>query len=217
MDVFKVDSGFRERVFSGFLDSEALREITHLVHAFKLDELEDHELFSFGRHVLHNHRYFTDLQARLNDTVSRHAGEDVEPSYNFLSFYNDLGICEPHMDAPVSKWTLDICLEQSSPWPLYISNTCSWQSDEQIKNSYTPDAIKASQDFRKHTLQPGDAVLFGGSSQWHYRDRIPRVMPKNFCTLIFLHYIPAGTGQLSDPKRWPDIFGVPDLKEIIEC
>ena len=34
------------------------------------------------------------------------------PAYNFLSLYTQLDICEPHMDAPKAKWTLNVCIEQ---------------------------------------------------------------------------------------------------------
>jgi hypothetical protein len=58
-----------------------------------------------------------ELVARVSDLV----GEEVEPSYNFLSLYTRMGIFEPHLDAPSAKWTLDICIDQSEPWPIYFS------------------------------------------------------------------------------------------------
>ena len=216
LDVFRVRPGFREVVTPGFLKSEQLARSLQVAHSLELNDLEDHELFTFGRHIKHNHPFFTDLQKDLTGLVSDLAGEPLEPSYNFLSFYNDLGNCELHMDAPVSKWTLDICLEQSGPWPLFVSEVMPWLDDAALENGVDADAVKHATGFTEYTMSPGDAVFFGGSSQWHYRNRIPRPQSRNFCTLIFLHYIPAGATDLASPELWADRFNIPELTSVIE-
>lgn len=214
--IFKVNQEFKEVLIPDFFDHRLLNDALAVAHSLSLDDLEDHELFEFGRHVRHNHPFFTSLQAALTEKVSDYVGETVEPCYNFLSFYNDLGICEPHMDAPVAKWTVDICLEQSGPWGLFVSGVEAWPDANAINSGYDTQAIKAEFDFSEYTLRPGDGVIFGGSSQWHYRNKIPRVHEKNFCTLIFLHYIPAGTAELVEPKNWPALLGVPELGDHLD-
>ena len=57
----------------------------------------------------------------------------------------------------------------------------------------------------------GDAVVFSGSNQWHYRDALPKGPGRRFCDLLFLHYIPRGTSDLVAPKNWARIFDVADL------
>ena len=79
------------------------------------DELEKQELFNFGRLVVHDHPYFNQIQNTMTDLVSEIAQEPVEAYYNFLSLYNNLGVCEVHMDALSAKWTLDVCINQSDP------------------------------------------------------------------------------------------------------
>ena len=57
--------------------------------------------------------------------------------------------------------------------------------------------------------------MFGGSSQWHYRDRIAQRTVTNFCHLVFFHYVPKGTQHLTDPWRWAAHFGIPELAGVI--
>ena len=57
--------------------------------------------------------------------------------------------------------------------------------------------------------------MFGGSSQWHYRERIPRPHKDNFCHLVFLHFVPAGAGHLTHASKWAEHFGLPELANLI--
>ena len=75
------------------------------------------------------------------------------------------------------------------------------------------DHIKNSHSFDSHSMAVGGAVIFGGSSQWHYRDPMPDVTRKDFCTLLFFHFVPAGSTELAKPQNWARIFGVPELSE----
>lgn len=213
MEVFKTDPNFQQKLVPDFLRSETFDNSIDVAHSLKTDDLEQHELLEFGRLILHDHPFFSSLQENLTDDVSQMFGEAVEPSYNFLSFYNNLGVCHPHMDAPLAKWTVDICLEQSEPWPLYISDVMPWSPASQ---TYDTEEIKRTEKFQEYVLEPGQALLFGGSAQWHYRNRIGRTHEKNFCTLIFLHYIPKGSSELAEPKNWGRIFQLPELDELLQ-
>lgn len=68
--------------------------------------------------------------------------------------------------------------------------------------------------FTSKVLHPSDAIVFSGSSQWHYRDRIPTADKKGFCHLLFFHFIPEGTAELVHPRNWAEIFDVPELETI---
>jgi hypothetical protein len=169
---------------------------------------------------VHDHPFFTELQQRIVPWVSEMVGEPVEAGYNFLSLYTSRGVCAVHMDAPEAKWTLDFCIDQSAPWPIYFSEVQPWQNPaaDEWKDEAWQSNIKQSRllDFTHYTLQPGQAVLFSGSSQWHYRDPMPEASGKQFCTLLFLHYIPKGTAQLVRPKNWARLFGNPELSVLSE-
>jgi len=148
--------------------------------------------------------------------MSEWIGEEVQACYNFLSLYNNLGVCEPHMDAPQAKWTLDYCIRQSEPWPISFSQIIDWPSP--WEGSFEHWSQKILDDsacrFTDHTLQEREALVFSGSSQWHYRNRISRSKDENFCHLVFFHFIPKGQRLLVDPGNWAEIFSLPALAEI---
>lgn len=185
---------------------------------------EAHELERFGRIVVHDHQPFADLALRLAPMVSRLAGEEVEPSYNFLSLYGAEGRCGVHLDEPKAKWTLDVCLAQDEPWPLHVSRTVPWPRTADL-GRFDPAHVMADPalGFIPLVMGPGDGVLFSGSAQWHYR--APRIAPNPrakarrsaFCHLLFLHYRPAHSCDLVKPRRWADHFGLPELGALIEA
>ena len=216
LDSFKAlrtDADFVPRLIEGAIDVKTLDEIREFIRSFDDQQLEQHELLTFGRLILHNQEYISTLQKQLSETVGEAVNEPVEPCYNFLSLYNNLGVCQVHMDAPEAKWTLDICVDRTAPWPIHISQVRNWpeafvqtQDDWQLQIKSDP-AIH----FASYETNPGDGLVFSGSSQWHYRDRIPRTSQQNLCHLIFLHYVPRGTRELVQPWNWATIFDMPEL------
>jgi hypothetical protein len=193
-----------------------LEHIREVVRAIPRDKYEMHELKSFGRFIVHDYPEITALQATLVDQVSEWAGEAVEPSYNFLSLYSRMGVCEPHLDSPSAKWTLDICVDQSEPWPIQFSQIVPWPEHRpRLSDDWRQEIIAdGTLQFSSLLLDPGDAILFSGSSQWHYRDALPRDGTKRFCDLLFLHFIPRGAGEIVVAKNWPDLFNIPELAAI---
>lgn len=195
-------------------DEATLADIRSTVASLRPPDLELHEARRFGRFVVHDHPWFTALQERTVPLMSELVGEPVEPSYNFLSLYTERGVCAVHMDAPEAKWTLDLCVDQSAPWPIHFSQVLPWPNlagegwgddwEESIKRS-------PAHRFESHALEPGEAVAFSGSSQWHYREPMPAAAGRSFCTLLFFHYVPAGTRRLIQPEEWARIFGVAEL------
>jgi hypothetical protein len=212
---FKVK--FLERPF----DAATLSEIRRVRASLQPTDLELHEAQRFGRFVVHDHPFFTELQQRTVSWVSEIVGERVEAKYNFLSLYTSKGVCAVHMDAPEAKWTLDLCIDQSAAWPIYFSEVQPWPDSvaEAWRNEGWENNIKQSRslEFTPYTLQPGQAVIFSGSSQWHYRDPMPEAAGKQFCTLLFFHFIPKGTAELVRPKHWARLFGIPQLSGLVEA
>ena len=136
----------------------------------------------------HDIAEFSTLQDSLVDQASEWAGEPLESSYNFLSLYTRMGVCNPHLDSPSAKWTLDLCIDQSEPWPIHLSQVVPWpDKNAQIGENWTSEIKEdRSLNFSASTLNPGDAILFSGSSQWHYRDALPRDGGKRYCDLLFM-------------------------------
>lgn len=210
---------FKVRRFAGLLGERRLKEVRECVAAIPPSELERGEGQRFGRTVVHNHPPFTALQAELLPLVSEAVGEAVEISYNFLSLYSSAGVCEPHIDAPTAKWTLDICIENSIRWPLFVSQTIDWPESFPIGESDWREMVfcDTSLAFAAYEIAPGDGLVFSGSSQWHYRPALARTGGSDFCHLLFFHFLPAGMNEIAKPKNWPRLFGVQELAWVVEA
>ena len=213
-DCLRTDPKFEVRKLDRVFNDEVMIQIRETIRSMPADANEYTEIDKFGRIVVHNHPFFTYLQKTVLPLVSELAGELVEPSYNFLSLYSKLGVCEPHMDAPDAKWTLDLCIEQSDAWPIHFSRIVPWPEQFAYQGEDWQTYLKQSSDlqFRSFSLEPNEAVLFSGSSQWHYRDSFPG---DGFCHLLFFHYIPKGMDELVRPANWPRVFDIPELARVV--
>jgi hypothetical protein len=221
MGVFRTRPTFAVKQFRNIVDAATFSRLLDEVRALKPSDFELHEVQRFRRFVVHDHPYFKQLQEQLTAFVSEAAGEPLEPNYNFLSLYSSTGVCPLHMDSPEAKWTLDLCLAQSEPWPIHLSRVVPWPEiatnandhDEPASDRDWSDRIKNddSLEFRSYTMQPGEALLFSGSSQWHYREPLPAQGRNSFCDLLFFHYIPRGTAKLVRVENWPAYFSEPKL------
>lgn len=213
-DVLRPPAGFRNLVIDDLFDAPTREQIREASRSIPAECIKDYEMRDFGRHIVHDYPLFIELQQQLLPRMSALVGLDLVPGYNFLSLYGGAGRCDPHMDEPRSMFTLDYCIEQSEDWPIWFSKVVDWPSAETMQN-WDPQAIKADPalEFRPYVLRPGEALLFNGSSQWHYRDAIT---PGGFCSLLFLHYHPAGCDDLIWPHRWSRHFDIPELGPLCE-
>jgi hypothetical protein len=215
----QTNSTFRTTVLDQPFDAATLDAVRAAARGLRPSELELHEAGRFGRFVVHDHPLFLELQARAVPIVSAVVGEPVEASYTFLSLYTNRGVCSVHLDAPEAKWTLDLCVDQSAPWPIHFSDVGPWPGRDELRSYEGEDwqeRIKTSPSLRFSAVSPrvGQAVVFSGSSQWHYRDPIPRGEGSPFCTLLFLHFIARGTADLLDPRHWSSLVGLPELADL---
>ena len=217
LNVLRTDPNFKIKELSGLFDQADLDLVKKTINSIPMNVMELHEVKRFGRFILHDNPVFLKLQSDLTDRVSEWVGEVVEPCYNFLSLYTRMGICEPHMDAPSAKWTLDICIEQSEPWPIHFSQIVPWPEQSLELGEDWQQAIKndPALTFESKVLEPGNAILFAGSSQWHYRDALPQSANRGFCNLLFFHYIPKGCSDIVKPKNWARLFNIPELADIV--
>ena len=199
---------------SEFLPPDTHAEIRELARTIPAGLHKRHELEEFGRLVVHDHPRFALLQREVQARVEQLAGIALEPGYNFLSLYGGDGRCDPHMDEPIAMYTLDYCIEQSGEWPIHFSQLVDWPDAAALHGW---DRAALLQDpalrFTPYVLQPNAALLFIGSSQWHYRQAIT---PGGFCNLLFLHYYPAGCADLVRPARWARHFGMAELQPLCD-
>lgn len=199
---------------SPLFDDDRFAEILRHLHAIPEARLERHEVENFGRDIVHDLPFFSEIQRELLPLAEKLAGRALEPGYNFLSLYRGEGRCEPHLDEPEAMFTLDICLEQSAEWPIHFSRLIAWPDAAEMA-AHDPSALRTDPAMRweTHALQPNEALLFCGPSQWHYRNQIA---PGGFCNLLFLHYFPKGCGDLVRTERWAEHFGWPELAPLCD-
>jgi hypothetical protein len=208
---------FRIRKLPRVFDEDVMEQIRDTIRSLPANRREHHEVDGFGRVIVHDHEVFTALQKTLLPLVSELADEPLEPSYNFLSLYKSLGVCQPHIDTPISKWTLDLCVDQSDVWPIYFSQVVPWPENASYAGEDWQARIKNAPEltFSAYELTPGDAIWFSGSSQFHYRESLASVSASGFCNLLFFHFLPEGMSKIVRPVNWPLIFGLPELAAVV--
>lgn len=216
-DALRTSPDFQIRVLRDVFDADTLAAIRGVIATLAPRQLELHEAQEFRRFVVHDHPYFTQLHQHIVEVVSEAAGEPVEPSYNFLSLYGPQGVCPIHMDAPVAKWTLDYCVDQSVEWPIHFSGVVPWPEPSRYQTDWEAQIRREiGHNCSTHRLRPGEALLFAGSSQWHWRDPMPAGGTPGHCDLLFFHFIPRGTAELVDPANWARLFKIPELADLRE-
>jgi hypothetical protein len=110
-------------------------------------------------------------------------------SYNLLSCYlPGQGECPVHIDRPECFVTVDVCLNQLKPWPLYINSSRNFWSNgidtHFMKDSEERERIKQTSE--EFIMEPGDALCYSGTNHAHWRNRIEN---DNFCDLVFFHFV----------------------------
>lgn len=108
--------------------------------------------------------------ATLIGRASRHFRQNLRPSYAFLSMYGRDGVCPLHTDRPQCYATVDYMVSTDAKlraWPLYIDGV-------------------------PYELQPGEAVLYSGTGQPHYRNPLDEDSDATFANLAFFHFVDAG-------------------------
>lgn len=215
-DALLPPAGFREALIDDVFDAETFAAI--LAHSRAVPtSIADQQLrenLDFGRSVVWDDPFFLNIQEQVRPRIEAMVGTPLTSCYNFLSRYGAQGRCDLHMDHPDAMYTFDFCIEQDAVWPIYVSRVVEWPTVD-FARRFEPEAViaDADYDFAEHLLRPNQALLFNGSSQWHYR------RPKQaggFCHLLFFHYVPAGCEALANPARWAEHFGIPELSPLCD-
>lgn len=94
------------------------------------------------------------------------AGMQLQPSYAFLSMYGPEGICPKHVDRPQCQFTIDLCISQDAPWPIYVEE-------------------------KPYILEEGQALFYSGTGQEHFRKAMKEDSKATYCNLAFFHFVPV--------------------------
>ena len=132
---------------------------------------------SWGRQTCDVPLFDTDILSWLYDKCfcvasSVFARTTIIPTYyKFCRYSPRYGAprVPPHIDENACTYTVDIQLDSSTEWPIYI-------------------------DFEEFKLTDGDAVLYMGEDQLHWRPPFPSDHGSEFVTMLFAHY--------AEPEHW---------------
>lgn len=129
----------------------------------------------FNRWFWHNLPLIRNLHqsAKFVAMASDLFGQEVKPSYCFLSMYGPEGICPLHQDRPQCQFTIDLEIDADGEWPIYIR-------------------ASEGEDPKPYVLKPGEALCYSGTGQPHFRKAM-KEDGKNctFMNLAFFHFVPS--------------------------
>jgi hypothetical protein len=125
-----------------------------------------------GRYGWQNELLSRFFHHQLVAYVGRVVGEEVKPSYAYVSAYRQGAVLERHVDREQCEFTMSLLIDESPSdgsveWPLFFD---------------TPDGTVAVRQ------SIGEAVLFRGPKLPHYRRRLPDGQES---TSLLFHYVPT--------------------------
>lgn len=126
--------------------------------------------------------------------------EELKPSYSFISLYEKEGVCPLHIDRPQCYYTIDVCINQAKPWPLYVNSQEKFLSypiylERQYETALVDEVKATSTEF---LMNPGDAICYSGTHHPHWRNPIDA---DNFCDLIFFHFVKSSFDGVLRPEN----------------
>lgn len=114
--------------------------------------------------------------------ASEHFSPTALPSYwkwvKYSPWYGRPNV-PPHIDLNACTYTIDIQLCGTVKWDLYIEG-----------NPYT--------------MEDGDAVLYLGNDNFHWRPKFPTNNPNDYLEMCFLHFVEPGHWYLENGPKWID-------------
>lgn len=175
---------------------EVLRHFQIYCETLKSSPLLKKDSTEINRYYVHDDPFFKKVHTNFFTPVAiKHFKEDLKPTYNFVSFYEQsIGILPLHADKFECYLTIDLCLNQKEVWPIYINN------DDLVPESTYIDFFamnETQKDFymkrsKPYLLQPGDALFYSGSKFPHWR---PKIQDKNFCDVVLFHFVSTRQGS----------------------
>lgn len=158
-----------KNVFSKETFDEIKKEVTLIRSVLEYTPMHDQN--AFFRWQVHKPPFAVKIHHSdfLKELANKIFPIEVKPSYSFLSMYSENGICPGHIDRAQCVYTIDLCVNQKEPWPIYIGkNQTDYVGEEFFHNE-------------------NEAVCYSGTGQWHYRNRI---QPGNKVDMLFFHFVP---------------------------
>ena len=136
---------------------------------FELDRVQAIESRSF----IHNDPLASFIQGQMLAWVEAIAGENIKPSYSFLTSYFPGAELKRHTDREQCAWNVSLMIDA--------------QPDTALEESW-PLCFDVRGKVREARLLPGDAVLYRGVELPHWRPPLPA---GHTATVLLGHYVAA--------------------------
>lgn len=134
-----------------------------------------------SRTSINDHAIIRMLHSQLKPLVEHLIEEPLKPSYSFTAAYDSTSNLPAHTDRPQCTYNISLLFggEPSTvpltDWPLHI---------------------KVGEQVHQARLGAGDGVLYSGTRDLHWREKMPGTLQQ--VTGTFMHYVPADfTGTLT--------------------
>lgn len=114
----------------------------------------------------------------IYDCATKHFPKDVVPSYWKWAKYSPLfgnPKLPPHIDVNACTYTIDLQLSGNVDWEIYVEG-------------------------EPYLMQDGDALLYMGSDQFHWRPKYPSDSIKSYLEMCFIHFV--------EPEHWYHTKGI---------
>ncbi len=95
------------------------------------------------------------------DLLEKEIDLKLVPTYSYWRYYTEGSILEKHYDRPACEVSVTACIKKEGNWPIIVS-------EEEFE------------------LEEGEAVLYGGCNEEHYR---PGKFAGKQMAQVFLHYV----------------------------
>jgi hypothetical protein len=133
-----------------------------------------------SRTSINDHAIIRMLHSQLNQLVEHLVEEPLKPSYSFTAAYDSTSNLPAHTDRPQCVYNISLMFGSEpnvplSAWPLHV---------------------KVGNVEHVMSLEVGDGVLYSGTRDLHWREKMPA--PLQQVTGTFMHWVPADfTGSLA--------------------
>jgi hypothetical protein len=114
---------------------------------------------------------------------------DLKPSYSFISAYDTgVGKCPVHTDRPQCYYTIDVCINQNRPWPIYVNSEDKFLATRlSLGGTYEESMLaEVMSTSKEYILNTGDALCYSGTHHPHWRKPIDL---DQYCDLVFFHFV----------------------------
>lgn len=152
----------KPQIVDAIFDEDTVRVLKKEIRSIKLKHFDK----SLSRKLVHEDLYsglrFLNLElTRLARKVFK--SKTLVPSYALYARYEgEQAHLFKHVDDNACTYTLDYCLDQNTPWDIWVED-------------------------KPYTLQPNQALAFYGNDQVHWREALKG--KKSFVEMIFFHFV----------------------------